>query len=234
VAAIALLLTVVGWADSMPARGEPLDDLLPHTHIRLTAEPAPVPVPSEGRIPVSLRLAGSIWTDDESHPSAATEVRFDLARRYRLDLAGIPVCKNRGGRDTGRDVSPCDVGEVARGKIEVEVLFPEQAPSTVAGEAVAYKTGSRTLAVWAYLPAPITGAFILPVKIDSNRGGPYGPRFTVAIPKIAGGSGSLTYLGLRFRKGLFSLACPHGRLQSRLTDTFADGTQLAGVLVATC
>lgn len=101
----ACLLAAVSGSVAPPAPGAPLDDLLPHLHTRPTVEPTPIPVPSEGRIPVSLRLADSI---------------------------------------------------------------------------------------------------------------------------------SLTYLGLRFRKGLFSAACPKRRLQSRVTNTFADGTRLGGGLITTC
>lgn len=62
----------------------------------------------------------------------------------------------------------------------------------------------------------------------------YGFRASVPIPKIAGGYGSLVQLGLRFRKGLFSVACPQGRLQSRVTDSFADGSVVGGTVITTC
>src|SRR4051794_26484244 len=121
-AALALcLLAEVGLA-ATPAPGAPLDDLLPHLHTRLTAEPAPVPAPSEGRLPVSLRLADSIWTDDGSHPLAATEVRFDLDRQLQFDMAKVPICKPTSR--IPRDQIPCEEGKVASGRIQVELEFP--------------------------------------------------------------------------------------------------------------
>ena len=198
-------------------------------------ESTPTPAPSDGRVPVGLRLADTIAMEDGSHPPAATEMRFDLDRHFRLDLTDIRACKELKGRQSGRDTSPCEgFEEVARGAIEVETLLPEQPPVTVAGNAVAYKIGSRTLVVWAYLPAPVTGALLVPVRIGSKSDGPYGPRLTFAIPKIAGGAGSLTHLSLRFRKGPFSLACPDGRLQSRVYGSFADGSVASTATLRTC
>jgi hypothetical protein len=88
--------------------------------------------------------------------------------------------------------------------------------------------------IFAHLPAPVTGMLRFPMTVDRGAPGIYGLSATASIPKVAGGSGSLTYLGLRFRKGLFSVACPKRRLQSQVTDTFADGTQAAGGLIITC
>jgi hypothetical protein len=227
--AVCLLAVVAG---PVAAPGAPLDDLLPHLHTRLTATPAPIPAPSEGRIPASLRLADSIWTDDGSHPSAATEVRFELDKQLRFDMASVHTCKPTSF--VPRDQAPCDEGKVASGRIQVEVQFPEQPQIRVLGDATAYKTGTRSMLIFAFLPAPLTATLPIPVTIDRGGSGLYGLSATASIPKTAGGSGSLTYLSLRFRKGLFSAACPKRRLQSRVTNTFADGTQIAGGSITTC
>jgi hypothetical protein len=206
-------------------------DLLPEIRATFSATPAPIPVPSEGRIPVSLRLADTISTDDGRHPPAATEVRFDLDRQLHFDMAEVPTCKPTAR--VPRDQSLCDEGMVASGRIQMEVEFPEQMPIRVLGDATIYKTGPRAMTIVAYLPAPVTGRLLIPITVQEATGN-YGLRATAAISKVAGGSGSLTYLGLRFRKGLFSAACPKGRLQSRVTDSFADGTLAAGGAIVTC
>lgn len=228
--AVCLLAALVGAGSSSAERL--IDIGLPNLHTGLVATPAPIPAPSEGRIPVSLRLANSIWTDDGTHPPAATEVRFALDKQLRLDMAGVPICKP--ASRIPRDQTPCDEGKVASGRIQLEVQFPEQQPMRVLGDATAYKTGPRSMTVFAFLPAPVTGMLLVPVTISRGGSGIYGFEVTASIPKAAGGSGSLTYLGLRFRKGLFSAACPKWRLQARVTDTFADGTRLAGGSITTC
>lgn len=230
VLAVGLLAALVGAG---PSSAQRLIDIgLPNLHTGLVATPAPIPAPAEGRMPVSLRLVNSVWTDDGSHPSAATEVRFELDKQLRFEMGDIPTCKPTSRIPRGQ--SPCDEGKVASGRIQLEVQFPEQQPMRVLGDATAYKTGPRSLTIFTFLPAPVTAMLFVPVTISRGASGIYGLGATASIPKAAGGYGSLTYLGLRFRKGLFSAACPKGRLQSRVTDTFTDGTRLTGGSLTTC
>jgi hypothetical protein len=209
-----------------------VDLLLPEIQSSLRADPAPIPAPAEGRIPVSLRLADTISTNDGSHPPAATEVRFDLDRQLRFDMADVPTC--RPTSRVPRDQTPCDEGRLASGRIQVEVEFPEQQPVRVLGDATAYKTGPRAMTIFTYLSAPVTGMMLIPMTVPRKATGIYGLSATASIPKVAGGSGSLTYLGLRFRKGLFSAACPKGRLQFGLRNAFSDGEVSAGALLTNC
>jgi hypothetical protein len=228
VAAVFALVSISAGAALAEGR---IDSPLPVVHTTLSATPSPIPAPSEGRVAVSLRLADSIWTDDGTHPPAATEVRFELDRQLQFDMADFPVCKPTSR--VPRDQRPCDEGKIAAGRTQVEVQFPEQPAIRVLGDATAYKTGPRSMMIFTYLPAPVTGMLLIPVAVDRGALGLSGLSATATIPKLAGGSGSLTYLGLRFRKGLFSAACPKRRLQSQVTDTFADGTKAAGGLIIT-
>jgi hypothetical protein len=232
--AVCLLAVAVGLA-AAPAPGAPLDDLLPHLHTSLTATPAPIPAPSEGRIPVSLRLAESIWTDDGSHPSAATEVRFELDRQLQFDLSGVPRCPSTPIQSYPRsDWGSCKPAIVAGGRIKWEIALPEQEAFRTGAEAIAYRANRNKLLIRTHVPAPINAEVVISVELSPTSEGRYGLSATASIPMVAGGSGSLTYLGLRFRKGLFSAACPKRRLQSRVTDTFADGTRADGGLIITC
>jgi hypothetical protein len=199
-----------------------------------TAIPAPVPVPREGRLPVSLRLADAIETTSGSHPPVTTAARFELDKSLRLDMADVATCSPLQGRQVERGRSPCKVGKLAAGRLEAEVQFPEQGPVRVSGEATAYKTGSRKMLINAFLGAPVVGALLIPVKVGEVPGDRYGIKLIAAIPKLAGGSGSLTYLGLRFRKGLFSATCPDGSLQSSGANILADGTDSAGGSILRC
>jgi|GEM_PF-2208916 len=234
-AAIAALLLAVGGSVGSSAQGAALDDLLPHLHTTFGATPAPIPVPSEGRIPVSLHLADSIWTDDGTHPPATTEVRFEFDKSYRLDLSGVERCHRAPLQSYPEfDWSTCRSAIVARGRIKWEVSFPEVEAFRVGGQAIAYRDRANRLLIRTEVSAPVRGEVIIPVKLSRGAEGVYDLKVTATIPKVAGDSGSLTYLGLRFRKGLFSAACPKGRIQSHVSDTFADGTQLDSGIVTTC
>lgn len=216
------------------ARG-PIDIGYPNLHTSFSATPAPIPVPSEGRIPVSLRLADSVWTDDGTRPPATTEVRFEFDKSYRLDLSEVQRCPWAPLQSyPAFDWSTCASAVVAKGRIKWEVSFPEDEAFRVGAEAIAYRGSANRLLIRTEVPAPVRGEVVIPAKLSREAEDLYDLKATATIPRLAGGSGSLTYLGLRFRKGLFSVACPKRHLHSRAIDTFADGTRLGGSIVTTC
>ena len=230
----ACLLAGLASPGPTAARG-PIDIGYPNLHTTFSATPAPVPVPSEGRIPVSLRLADSVWTDDSTHPPATTEVRFEFDKSYRLDLSEVKRCPWAPLQSyPAFDWSTCASAVVATGRIKWEVALPETEAVRVGGQAIAYRGSANRLLIRTEVPAPVRGEVVIPAKLSRGAEGVYDLEATATIPQVAGGSGSLTYLGLRFRKGLFSVACPKRRLQSLAIDTFADGTRLGGSIVTTC
>ncbi|HEX6781016.1 MAG TPA: hypothetical protein VF125_03190 [Solirubrobacterales bacterium] len=217
------------------AHSQRRDDLVPDVGSRFWIQPAPIPAPSEGRIPVSLRLVDSIWTEGGPASPTATEVRFDFDAHFGLDLSGEPRCPTGIHFDIRTPESPCEKMKFATGKMRFVVAFPDSEPLTVTGRVIAFKTNERTMRIRAYFPAPITGEVLIPVRLARAPGGSiYGLTATASIPRVAGGYGSLVYLGLRFRKGLFSAACPEGRLQSRGTTTFTDGSKVSIGALTTC
>ncbi len=232
IAAITVLVFVSGGA-ALAETGIHLYP--PPTRSTLSADPAPIPVPSEGRIPVSLRLADSIWTEDGSHPPAATELRFEIDRQLQLDLADVTRCPWAPLQSyPGFDWSSCAPAIVASGRIKWEVAFPEQEAVRVDGKAIVYRGMANQLLIRTRIPAPVNGEVVIPVKITRATKGIYGLTAAIPIPKIAGGSGSLVYLGLRFRKGLFSMACPKRRVQFGVRNAFSDGEVSNAGLFTAC
>ncbi|HXQ88234.1 MAG TPA: hypothetical protein VN733_01225 [Solirubrobacterales bacterium] len=211
-----------------------IDLLPPDLQLAYTAKPAPTPAPSEGRIPIGLRLAASISFEDGSHPPAATRLRFEFTRQFGLDLTDLPTCPRSSlGPRSAR--SPCEEVRFAAGRSTWEVAFPGQERFQVEGRTIAYKIGPRRMAFRVFLPAPVVAEVLMPVQLTPvSAGSVYKLRAEASIPKVAGGAASLLHLGLRFRKGVFSLACSQRRLQSRLTADFADGTRLSVALLRPC
>ena len=81
------------------------------------------------------------------------------------------------------------------------------------------------------------------VKIKKIKKGRYGLLSVASIPKIAGGSGSVTSFNLKIDKkytykgrkvSVLSAKCPDGKLQAKATAIFADGTKAAAEFVRTC
>jgi hypothetical protein len=67
---LAVALAIAILAGAPPATGATTLPV-PHIFSGLVVDPTPLPTPAEGRIPVSLRLTESIWTDDDSQPPAS-------------------------------------------------------------------------------------------------------------------------------------------------------------------
>jgi hypothetical protein len=231
--ALAIATSLVAAAASL---GNRADDLFPPAALmRFSATPAPIPVPSEGRIPVSLRLATSIEIEGGSHQPPAKELRFEFDHGFQLALADVPTCPSGVRSQSRTGESPCPEARVASGRSRWDVAFPGQEPVQVAGRTTAYKIAPRKLVFHVFLEAPVTADVFTTVELSrAPRGDRYGLRATATIPKVAGGYGSLVDLRLRFRKGLFSLACPQRKVQSRLTADFVDGTRLIAAHFITC
>lgn len=228
-------MLAVGGSLVSSAQGAALNDLLPHLRTTFSATPSPIPGPSEGRIPVSLRLADSIWTDDGTHPPAATEVQFAFDKSYRLDLSDVQRCPWSPTQSyPAFDWNTCAPAIVATGRIKWEAAVPEGKAVPVGAEAIAYRGKANRLLVRTEVPAPVSAEVVIPIKLSRGAEGAYDLKAAASIPQVAGGSGSLTYLGLRFRKGLFSVACPKGRLQVGVRNAFEDGEVIAGAFFSTC
>lgn len=230
-AAIAASLVLV--STTFGQRG--IDLFPPQVKLTYASRPAPIPVPAEGRIPVSLRLATSIEMDDGSHPPPLRELRFEFDRQFRLDLGDVPTCPSgiRSQSRTGED--PCPEARIAFGRSKWDVAFPGQEPVQVEGRTTAYKIDSRRVALHVFLPAPVTADVVATAEVSrAPKGNLYGLLIAASVPKVAGGYGSLVDLRLRFRKGLFSLACPQRRFQSKLTGSFVDGTRTSVATLVTC
>ncbi len=178
--------------------------------------------------PVRVSVSGKYRTDDGSHVPALRELEVELDRHFTLDVKGIPGCGKGTLNVRAATLEGCEDAVVGRGTVEAEVAFPEQPLTSVSGTLTVYnrgrKPGGADLLGWAYFPAPITGAIAVPVKVRRVDGGRYGWRARLEIPKIAGGSGSITGYSVRFLDRILSATCgSDGRLQIRAASTFVDG-----------
>ena len=224
--AVAVATCLVAAATASGQRPE--TPLPPDIDVTYDSQPAPIPVPSEERIPISLRLSTSIEMEDGSHPPPVRELRFAFDRQYRLDLGDVPTCPPGIRSQSRTGESPCPEAEIASGRSKWDVAFPGQEALQVEGRTVAYKIPRGKIAIHVFLPAPVTADVVTTVELSrAHKGSRFGLLATASLPKVAGGNGSLLYLGLRFDKGLFSVACPQRNLQSSLAAGFVDGTRVS-------
>jgi hypothetical protein len=190
--------------------------------------------------PISFFLWSKIRTLDGKHPPAIKEFLLEGDKNVQVNVKGVPTCTSGKlqSQTTAAARKVCGPAIIGAGTTEVEVQFPEQAPIDVKSELLAFnggfKGGTTTLYIHAYLSAPVTAAIVTTVKIKNVRKGRYGTQSTAVVPKIAGGSGSVTYFKLKFDKGFLMAKCPDGRLQAHGTGVFADGTKASATVVRPC
>jgi hypothetical protein len=200
--------------------------------------------------PITLNVQGKIETADGKHPPALREVIVDTDRNGAIDARGVPTCKagQLEAQTTANAEKICKAAIVGLGTTDIEVEFAEQAPIQIKSKLLAFNGGTAggktTIYIHAFLTSPVTAAVVTTVKITKEHKGRYGTRSIASVPKIAGGSGSVTAFSLTFAKKLFTYKgkkhgyllakCSDGHFDAEAEAVFTDGTKLGGKIVRAC
>lgn len=178
--------------------------------------------------PISFWISGRVDTRDGTHPPPLTELILEGDKNASISIKGVPVCKL--GLRSQQRLTPaelqkiCGEARVGGGRMDAEIMFPET-PIPVTSKLLVFnggfKRGVTTLYVHAYITVPAPAWIVTAVEVKRVDKGRYGWRATATIPKIAGGSGSITYFKLKLKKGILSARCPDGRLYASATAMFA-------------
>jgi CxxC motif-containing protein len=191
--------------------------------------------------PISLNVSADIKTVDGTHPPALKEFNVETDKNGAINVKGLPVCtaSKLQSQDTKHAEAICKTAIIGSGQATAEIQFPEQAPIPAKSKIIAFnggfKGGVTTLFVHAYLTVPTPAAIVTTVKVKKISNGRYGLEAKSSIPKIAGGSGSVTHFNLAInKKGVLSAKCPDGKLQAHGTAVFTDGTRASAEVIRTC
>jgi hypothetical protein len=191
--------------------------------------------------PITLSVSGDVKTLDGTHPPALKEFNVETDKNGAIDVKGLPVCtaSKLQSQDTKHAKAICKTAIIGTGQATAEIAFPEQSPIPAKSEIVAFnggfKGGVTTIYVHAYLTVPTPAAIVTTVKVKKIHNGRYGLEAKSSIPKIAGGSGSVTHFNLTInKKGVLSAKCPDGKLQAHGTAVFTDGTRASAEVTRPC
>jgi hypothetical protein len=191
--------------------------------------------------PITLNVSADIKTVDGTHPPALKEFNVETDKNGAIEVKGLPVCTaaKLQSQDTKHAEAICKSAIIGSGQATAEIAFPEQAPIPAKSKIIAFnggfKGGVTTLFVHAYLTVPTPAAIVTTVKIKKIHNGRYGLSAISTIPKIAGGSGSVTHFNLAInKKGVLLAKCPDGKLQAHGTAVFSDGTRASAEIIRTC
>ena len=202
---------------------------------------SPDKLPKRGKAPVTARLNGKIETRDGTHPPALHSLDLDIDRTIAVDAVGLPTCAagKLQSRTSAAAKSACPDAIVGSGAAEVEVAFPEQAPFSSRGPLVLFNGGVKgkatTVFLHAYVNVPAPTAIVTKATITRVDRGRFGLHIAAKIPKIAGGSGSVTMFDLRVgrkftykgkKKSFLIAGCPTGTWVTKGNAVFEDGTRL--------
>lgn len=202
---------------------------------------SPTKLPRHEQAPVTARLNAEIGTRDGSHPPAFESMDLKIEKNISIDPVGLPTCRVGQLQATSSAAAKRACGDaiVGSGKAEVEVAFPEQAPFRSTGPLVLFNGGlegaTTTLLLHAYVNVPAPTAIVTKAKVTRIHDGRFGLRIQATVPKIAGGSGSVTKfeleVGRKFtyegkKKSFLTASCPNGVWMAKGEAKFVDGTTL--------
>jgi hypothetical protein len=208
----------------------------------------PKALPKHEAAPITLKLNGTLKSNDGSHPAALKTLDLEFDRNGHLNTKGLATCTTAKLQSTltSQAKSACGDALVGQGRVSAEIAFPEQAPFPASGPLLIFngapKGAKQVLIfhVYAHVPAPTT---FVTTALISKQGGKYGTRAEVAIPTIVSGQGSLTSFEAKIQKSftykgkkqaLLTASCPTGTLYAHGEFSFADGTKASGDVVRPC
>ncbi len=209
----------------------------------------PKALPKKKMAPIALTAEGKFKTTDGSHPPALKEVLLETDKNGAINVKGYPTCKSGKlqSTDTKDAERACKSAIIGKGTTNVAIQFPESRSVPVSSKLLVFNGGTRggktTLFIHAYITVPVPAAIVTTVKIKKIKKGRYGLLSVASIPKIAGGSGSVTSFRLKVDKkfrykgrkvSVLTARCPDGKLQAKATAIFADRTKASAEFVRTC
>ncbi len=191
--------------------------------------------------PITLNVSGKIRTKDGEHAPALKEFNFESDKNGIVEVKGLPTCTaaKLQSQDTKHAEAICKSAIIGSGQATAGIKFPEQAEIPATSKIIAFnggfKGGVTTVFIHAYLTVPTPAAIVTTVKTKKIHNGRYGLKSVASIPKIAGGSGSVTDFNLTInKKGVLLAKCPDGKLQAHGTAIFADGTRASAEIIRAC
>jgi hypothetical protein len=254
---------IVAWTAIALAFGAPATTVLAANYgttlrvgnlvVRFRGAINPKALPKNRMAPISFHGSASIATDDGSHVPPVLSTHLQVDKHIQIDTTGLPSCTygKIAASTPAQAMSACGSALIGKGSTTVQVAFPEQAPFTATGPVLAFNgpsigsygdQGYPEQLYYTYVSVPVSTAVVVVAKLSKDCG-KYGYRISIRVPKIAGGSGSVTHVEFTIgRKWTFggqehsylNGECPSGRFLNQIEVAYGDGTNLHGSLVNSC
>lgn len=150
---------------------------------------SPLKLPRNHPAPVSVRLAGSLRTDDGSTLPRMVRMELGLPQQGVIDTRGLPVCSPRRlhSATTAEALEACRDALVGRGRLRAEVVLPDQSPLSIDTRLLAFNAridGRRALVVHAF-GTGVPVAVVIPFLFEHGSGN-FGRVLVARLPRALG------------------------------------------------
>lgn len=157
--------------------------------VSLDGDLAPLALPRERPAPVTVRLRGALRTADGSQLPRVTKIELGLPGEGVLFTRGLPACPVLRLTNTSqvKALRHCRPALVGRGRIEADVLLPNQQPFRIHAPVLAFNgrvQGRRAVIVHAISKSPPT-VVVLPFLVK-RRPGRFGMALVASLPPHLG------------------------------------------------
>jgi hypothetical protein len=232
---LALLATLVLAAlTAGVARGEVAQEN--NVRLAFNVQFSPHALPRTRPAPVSATFSGKVSAVNGAAPPRVRRLSIAFNRRASISTLGLPTC--RAGElqsvTSAAALARCRGALLGRGYFAAFIDF-STGGFGVRGPALAFngrQEGRPVILLHVYVSSPVQAALVLPMKISHPARGRFGIVLSTSVPKLAGGAGYLTGIGLtlnrRYRFGGRSYSFLNASCPAASGFTFASFTLARG------
>jgi hypothetical protein len=157
--------------------------------VSLKGDLAPLTLPRERPAPVTVHLRGALSTTDGAQLPRVTRIELGLARGGVLSTEGLPLCSVLKLTNTShaKALRQCRAALVGRGRIEADVLLPNQRPFRIHAPVLAFNgrvRGKRAVLLHAISKSPPT-VVVVPFVVV-RKPGRFGMALVADLPTYLG------------------------------------------------
>lgn len=157
--------------------------------VSLDGELTPLTLPRDRPAPVTVRLHGALRTADGTQLPRVTKIELGLPGEGVLFTKGLPTCPVLRLTNTShaKALDHCRPALIGRGRIEADVLLPNQQPFRIHAPVLAFNgrvRGRRAVVVHAVSKSPPT-VVVIPFVLN-RRPGRFGMALVADLPSHLG------------------------------------------------
>ncbi len=173
-----------------------------NVRLAFNVEFSPHALPRDRAVPVSASVSGKIAALNGVAPPRVKRLTVAFNRRGTISAVGLPICRPEQLQSVSTQgaLARCRGALLGRGYFAAYIDFVPHG-FAVRGPALAFngrRNGRPVIFLHVEISSPVQAALVLAMKVSHPARGRFGTVLSAAVPKLAGGAGYLTGIGLDF------------------------------------